>query len=521
MMKFVRISAVAMLLAAMVRPMPAASPEETAGILARWRGGVLDSKTFSEIYDPRGRALDSGGEELRRAVLKAAVTEIYSSRALELGLDRDEDVIEAVDQWERSHLAALYRQFFEPDYHVTETEMRSYYREHTDDLFRRSPTFDFDMLFIRCGKENRSECRRTINGVIKETRKNAEAFENRITEFRSRYGKANGSFDEVSAPVLAPEIARVLAETPVGRIGRPVETPLGIFLARVRARKPGAIFPFEEVRERIEADLKNRARNRWIESLERRLSEAGFEIDGPVRALAESARLEGLDADETFLRERQRFIRRTLAHAALECESRLMPDDEELRVRLEKDPSIVESLRRRHLLVALIDASDNRYEAFHAVSLVKECLEAADDPRAAFQDLGKSIPGVRVDDAGFLSMREIERMYPKYPEVVRGMQVGRWKGPILLSPTLQRVSVETGRPARRDDLPSGFAFLFLDEERTPPFDALRQEVWSTEAYRILKDPEEVLKTLEETRDLELLVGLPTIPEESKPAVCEP
>jgi hypothetical protein len=349
-----------------------------------------------------------------------------------------------------------------------------------------------------------------MDRIVEET-KTAEAFEEKIAEFRPRYGEANGSFHAVSASTLAPEIAEALSETPVGTIGRPIETPLGIFLARVTGETPESIVPFEEARERIEADLTARARNRWFQSVERRIREGGFETDDIAEVLAEAARREYLDGDEAFLREKRRFVRRTLARAALARDARLMPDDEAVRAEVGNDPAIVENLRRRHLLVALIDATGNRYEAFRIVSLVRERLEAADDPRAVFRRLGDEVPGVRVNDAGFVSMREIERLYPKYPEVVRTMRVGRWKGPILLSPTLQRVSVRAGGPARRDDLPSGFAFLFLDGETTPPFEELRAEVLSAEALRILRDPEDVRGRLEEIWDLEILAGLPRIP----------
>ena len=482
--------------------------------LARWDGGELDRGLFEAIYSPSGRVTDPGKGELRTAVLEAACIEIYSAKALALKIDEEADTQERIKSWEERRLAALYRKNFEPDPKsvITQEAMETYYHENAETLFRRDETVDFEMLFVRCSLENRSNCRTKMKQIRRQIVATGD-IETPMAELGSLHGKANGVFHDVTLKTLSAEVGQALMETPEGNLSPLIETPLGIFLARMTLRKPGEAPPFDVVRERIVADLKARAHDSWIEGVVREMRELGFEDQGVEHDLAEAARLERLDRDESFVRMRTRIMKRELALAAIQRDPHLMPSDDQLRASA-ADPEFAESHLQRRLLIAMIDASRNRYDAFRAVSQIEDRLRSADNPGSAFRSLGDDFSGVRLEDPGFLSIREIEALHPKFPDVVRDMEIGQWRGPILLSPSLQRVLVDGGI-TRKDHLPSGFAFLFLEQDLVPPFELVRDELLRSKAQSILNQTQNVEKVLKDIWKLEILVGLESQPPPSR------
>jgi len=69
------------------------------------------------------------------------------------------------------------------------------------------------------------------------------------------------------------------------------------------------------------------------------------------------------------------------------------------------------------------------------------------------------------------------------------MQDGDFRGPIVLSPSIQRVRLDSSGRSQTDQLPSGFAFLFLETTSTPPFELIREDLLRSAAEKILAEPE--------------------------------
>jgi len=471
-------------------------------ILARWEGGALGKDLFEELYDPSGNILAVGGDQFRRELARAAIVEIYSRRAIEEGLDRDSAVVGRIADWEREMLAGSYWKSSTPDFKadVKEAAMREYYRAHLKDIFARPMKVDFEMLFMRCGEEERQSCREKMEKLRKELLVSGE-FSKKIEEFRSLYGRANGSFFNIDLKTIAEDVASVLSAIPFGEIGPLIETPIGIFLPRLLAKKESGAMSFDEVRERIRADLAARAADAWIEALFQRIKAAGFKCDDTMTALAAAARIEKLDENPTYLRKKKVQFRRELALAAMAADRTLMPDDDELWRKIRENPDLLPAFRKRHLLAALIDASKDRYRAFRLSEKVRSTLASAGERGKVFAQLGDLFSGVEVRDLGWFSMPEIVKLHPKFGDAVRDMQSGDFRGPIQISAMTRRIGASG---SRREKLPPGFAFLYLEGIREQPLEAVRGSLFRAEASERIFDPAETVEQLKASLGLEIL-----------------
>ena len=477
----------------------AGSPPTGEAVIARWDGGTLSAERFQEIYDSSERARRTGGVELHRAVLRAAVLEIYSDLGRRQGLDETPEYQRRVKDWETRRLAALYRRYYEPDTPST-TEDRAveeYYERHRRDLFRREGSVDFQSVFLRCSEAPaaRVRCRERFDALRRRIPESGDLAP-LIAELKPTNGEANGVFRDIPPSSLAPDLAAAIDATPVGEPSPIVETPIGLFLVRVFHRTAPEILPLASVRDRIIADLAGEARKAWLDGIVE-------EMQTVEDALARAAALAGLDRNEDFVRRRELMTTRELAVEALQRDRRMIPDDDDLRTLLRDDPALLEPSIRRHLFLATVDAGKDRYEAFRTVESVRSLLDAADDPFEAFLGLPDVVSGIRLEDLGFLSMREIEGLHPDFPGEVRGMGDGEWRGPIVLSPSTQRVHMDSTGHSTVDRLPVGFAFLLLERTSRPSFELIRDDVARSVAEKLLADPEPVEDRLREIRGLEI------------------
>ena len=475
-----KLSLMVLLFCVLVFPAAAAGTTgKNEEILARWKGGMLGKVLFEELYDPSGTILAAGGERLRREVERA--------------------VSRRVADWEKNRLARLYWKSSAPDFkaEVQEKAMREYYRAHMKDLFTRPLKVDFEMLFMRCSREERKSCREEMEKLREDVLVSGD-FSKKIEELRPIYGRANGSFYNIDLKTISADVASVLSAIHPGETGPLIETPIGIFLPRLLAEKESGVLSFDEVRDRIRADLASLAADAWIEALVRRVRAAGIECNDSMEALAAAARLEKLDEDPVYLREKKLQLRRELAIVAMEADSNLMPSDDELREKIRENPDLLETFRQRHLLAALIDASKDRYRAFQLAERVRSALASAGGD--VFGKLGDLFPDVELRDLGLLSMPEIIKLHPKFGDTVREMQPGDFRGPIRISANTRPV----GGRVRRKKLPPGFAFLYLESIKDQPLEVIREPLLRAEASERLLDPTETVKQLKVTLGLKIL-----------------
>lgn len=86
--------------------------------------------------------------------------------------------------------------------------------------------------------------------------------------------RAGGDWGWRNLTDFAAPLPEALERLPLGEVSEPIATPDAIYLALVEAREPARTIPFEEVRPRLEEELRKaetrRAYRRWIERLKTR-----------------------------------------------------------------------------------------------------------------------------------------------------------------------------------------------------------------------------------------------------------
>jgi peptidyl-prolyl cis-trans isomerase SurA len=91
---------------------------------------------------------------------------------------------------------------------------------------------------------------------------------------RDAFAEQGGKQEKVPRTDLSPEFAAIIAGAPIGKILGPLRDPQGFTIIKTTSIVPGPPPPYEEVRERIEAQVRERKNlsryERWIESRRKR-----------------------------------------------------------------------------------------------------------------------------------------------------------------------------------------------------------------------------------------------------------
>lgn len=91
---------------------------------------------------------------------------------------------------------------------------------------------------------------------------------------RDAFAEQGGKQEDIPRTDLSPEFAAIIANAPIGKILGPLRDPQGFTIIKTTKINPGPPPPFEEVRERIEAQVRERKNlsryERWIESRRKR-----------------------------------------------------------------------------------------------------------------------------------------------------------------------------------------------------------------------------------------------------------
>lgn len=490
--------------------LPAASPAAFAAaagddVLARWRGGSLTRETFTTDYDPRGEALQQGGEELRAALCKAVYVEIYHHRALAAGLDRDPDFEAGMSAWRQRRLAALYRSRRQPDFAAqitAETVAAAYERD--PQRFAVPGRVDLDVLFVRCGAGDgeRGECRSRMAAHRRRLDEGAELAAI-LAEERQHSGEANGSFRGVVPARLSADLRAAVDATEPGSIAGPIETPIGLYLIRVADREPPVPLPLERVEPRIRREMTAELAAAWLDGETRRLS---AELAGKVAAdageealFAAAARAQGLDEEPDFAAREADARRWMLADRAFYQDAEVLPSDRELESQLREDPRIAERYRQVRLVLAVVDAGGDRYATLRAADQVAEALRETADPGGALRRLAANRTEVRVEEIGPMTLGEVRRHHRALLEVVEELAPGEWKGPFPYG--------DGGGGAR------SAALVVLEEARPARLSEVRDAMLEEFRSHISADPETFLATVGRRWE----IAIPTPPEKTPDA----
>lgn len=226
-----------------------------ADAVASVNGHVVSEEAFAALASAlaRERRQETLPPELERRVLERLVDEeLLLQRGLELGLARHEPTAR------RAIVSALVAtvtadaETGEPD----EAELRAFLAAEAD-RFRRPDRLLLDAVFVSAGAGGDAAARERAEAAARALRAGVP-----VPEVDRRHG------DTPRAPLpggpLPPEvIRRYLGPTPAaealrlepGAVSAPVRGGAGYYVLRLRARQPGVMPRFEEVRDEVRAEL--------------------------------------------------------------------------------------------------------------------------------------------------------------------------------------------------------------------------------------------------------------------------
>jgi parvulin-like peptidyl-prolyl isomerase len=262
------------------RPSPVDLPADT---VAQIGTRVISTADFMEELRRRGVSASNDEEAARRRreVLEALVDEeSIVQRATAAGLDREPEVQRRI----RRLLAQEYRErtLGTTAPAPSEDELRRWYDAHVDE-FMEPPQTRGQLISIRFPRKSGDDLRQAARQRLTEARAALEASPNPEELFAEsartisddpgtrRQGGDTGWIlpgrltrwpDAVNAALFA-----LQDQAPLSPI---LETPEGLYLLRLKERKPPRVGPFEEVRPRVEhrvsAMLKERREREFITS---------------------------------------------------------------------------------------------------------------------------------------------------------------------------------------------------------------------------------------------------------------
>lgn len=110
--------------------------------------------------------------------------------------------------------------------------------------------------------------------IAAELQKGADFAEMAKQHSRDAYAEQGGLQEKIPRTDLSPEFAAIIANAPIGKILGPLRDPRGFTIIKTIELIPGPPPPFEEVRDRVEAQVRERKNlsryQRWIETRRKR-----------------------------------------------------------------------------------------------------------------------------------------------------------------------------------------------------------------------------------------------------------
>lgn len=454
---------------------------ETGSVVSSWRGGALTLERFIAVYDPELRALDAGGDYLREAVCKATVREIYSDRARRTGIDRSPEYLAELERWRQGRLASLFVERNRPDLDslLTDEALHEYYERSKADRYTSSGSVDLDVLFIRCagGAGDESECRHRMDDALERLEAGVE-LASLIEQERALSGNANGVFPKLAMKTLAPDLAAIVRELPIGEISPVIETSIGLYLIRVSQRRPPGVLPFERVERHVRQELSKELLAGWRddEIARQRVALKDWlpaEAE-PEEVLATAAEAGELDTDPEFVAAERNWTSWELVDRGLYADEEIMPSDDEIRRRLERDPIVSLMFRRYSLEAVVIRATKDRSEMLGTVEEVSRALESTDDPAEVLRSFGGGDPGVERVPLEGVTRDEMRRLDRHIARCLESTEAGGWCGPWPI-PTAREVPEAMRDRVEAGALPSGVAFVAIEGWRTPRLEEVRED----------------------------------------------
>ncbi len=185
-------------------------------------------------------------EELAAIIDKYIKEELYYKEALALNLDHNDVIVKRRMAQKMQNVASDLSKFMDP---ATDEQLRKYYEEHPD-KFTRSSEFAFEQVLFTPNEHNveleiQEELRALKNGEdIPDNRKYKLSVKNNWSLTPTQKLDYNFGMG----------FAESLEDLPLNEWTGPINSGFGYHLVKINDKSPGAIVPFEEIKEYVKQE---------------------------------------------------------------------------------------------------------------------------------------------------------------------------------------------------------------------------------------------------------------------------
>jgi len=215
----------------------------------------------------------ASSERIGKSVESVYTNRVLAEEARKLGLDQDASIRLRVKQIEESYLAFLWSERYAKEMKIPDLSARAeeLYRLNKEQ-FREPERFNGSYLIVST-KGRTNEAALALATDLRKRAMSGEKFEDLVREYTDdpTYSRRKGRITRATAKDLEPPVAEAaFALKSPGEITPPVMGKAGYLLVQMQSRIPARTRPFEEVREAIiEQERERLAR----EATERRIGE--------------------------------------------------------------------------------------------------------------------------------------------------------------------------------------------------------------------------------------------------------
>lgn len=225
-----------------------------------------------ENVPPNQRIIYLSSPQKLREYLDSYINQIILYKEAERkGIDRREDIKENLERYRRRLLIQAIGQEMGGQ-KISEEDIKNYYNPNSKNLEQ----IRISHVFITAKGITKDEARAKAELVAKRARA-GEKFENLVDQFSedSTSKKRGGDIGYISRERLSPEIENKIFSLKEGEISDPIETENGFHVIKVT--EGAKVPPLDQVKGRIEIDLKKRAFSEYTKRLREKMGVEIFE----------------------------------------------------------------------------------------------------------------------------------------------------------------------------------------------------------------------------------------------------
>ncbi|MGE5445344.1 MAG: peptidylprolyl isomerase [Ignavibacteriales bacterium] len=225
-----------------------------------------------ENVPPNQRIIYLSSPQKLKEYLDSYINQIILYKEAERkGIDRREDIKENLERYRRRLLIQAIGQEMGGQ-KISEEDIKNYYNPNSKNLEQ----IRISHVFITAKGITKDEARAKAELVAKRARA-GEKFENLVDQFSedSTSKKRGGDIGYISRERLSPEIENKIFSLKEGEISDPIETENGFHVIKVT--EGAKVPPLDQVKGRIEIDLKKRAFSEYTKRLREKMGVEIFE----------------------------------------------------------------------------------------------------------------------------------------------------------------------------------------------------------------------------------------------------